>query len=145
MASRAQSRPDPFPKLCQAAGLGLPIKEHNFHATRKWRVDYFFPELNLAVEIEGGAFCQGRHTRGAGFREDLRKYNALTLQGIALLRFLPEQMRSLEAISTLCAYQFDKQEKEKAQRVGSPGAGRLTSAGPGASQTKRGVKEVNNG
>jgi len=95
---------------------------------RLWRVDYYFPEFGLAVEKEGGAFAKkpGRHNRGAGFREDLHKYNALTLQGIALLRFLPEEIRSLEAILVI------KQFAQKAQRVGSRGVG-LLAAGPAPS------------
>ena len=122
-ASRGSKAADPFPKMCLAAGLPEPRKEFRFHPLRLWRVDYYFPELGLAVEKEGGAFCHGRHTRGAGFREDLHKYNALTLQGIALLRFLPEEIRSLEAILVI------KQFAQKAQRVGSRGAG-LLAAGP---------------
>ncbi len=118
--------PDPFPALCKAAGLPEPRKEFRFHPLRLWRVDYYFPEFGLAVEKEGGAFAKkpGRHNRGAGFREDLHKYNALTLQGIALLRFLPEEIRSLEAILVI------KQFAQKAQRVGSRGVGPGSSAGP---------------
>lgn len=119
--------PDPFPALCKAAGLPEPSKEFRFHPLRLWRVDYYFPEFGLAVEKEGGAFAKkpGRHNRGAGFREDLHKYNSLALQGIALLRFLPEQMRSLEAIMVIKQF-----AENKAQRVGSRGAGPGSSAGP---------------
>lgn len=122
---RKPKEQDLFQALCEAAGLPEPVKEFRFHPLRRWRVDYYFPEFGLAVEVEGGAFCGGRHTRGAGFREDLHKYNALTLQGIAMLRFLPEQVRSLEAV--LVIKQF---AEDKAQRVGSRGAGGGTSSGP---------------
>jgi hypothetical protein len=128
-ASQGSKAADPFPKMCLAAGLPEPRKEFRFHPLRLWRVDYYFPELGLAVEKEGGAFCQGRHTRGAGFREDLHKYNALTLQGISLLRFLPEQMRSLEAIAVIKKFQ-----ENKARRVGSREAGSI-SAGLAPSQS----------
>jgi very-short-patch-repair endonuclease len=66
-----------------------PIPEFKFHPTRKWRIDYAWPDVKLAVEIEGGAFCRGRHTRGAGFVADLEKYDALTEAGWALLRYQP--------------------------------------------------------
>ncbi len=65
-----------------------------------------------------------RENPDADLHEDLHKYNALTLQGIALLRFLPEEIRSLEAILVI------KQFAQKAQRVGSRGAGSRSSAGP---------------
>ena len=109
---------------CRAFNL-FPEREHRFHPERKWRFDLAFPDLKLAVEVEGGLWVNGRHNRGAGFREDLHKYNSLALQGIALLRFLPEQMRSLEAIMVIKQF-----AENKAQRVGSRGAGPGSSAGP---------------
>ena len=89
--------PDRFPLMCKAAGLGVPVKEYEFHPVRKWRVDYYFPRLGLAVEVEGGVWQQGRHTRGSGFVKDMQKYNALAVAGIHLMRFQPKQMQS-EAI-----------------------------------------------
>jgi hypothetical protein len=61
--------------------------EHKFHPTRKWRIDCALPERMLAIEIEGGVFTQGRHTRGKGFINDIEKYNALTTLGWHLLRY----------------------------------------------------------
>jgi very-short-patch-repair endonuclease len=89
--------PDPFPLLCKSAGLGVPVKEFMFHPVRKWRVDYFFPRLGLAVEVEGGIWQYGRHNRASSFIKDMEKYNALALAGIHLMRFQPKQMPS-EAI-----------------------------------------------
>lgn len=40
----------------------------------------------IALEVEGGIWIQGRHTRGLGFENDLRKYNAAVLDGWLLLR-----------------------------------------------------------
>jgi hypothetical protein len=34
-------------------GLPIPENEYRFHATRKWRLDYAWPVIGLAVEIEG--------------------------------------------------------------------------------------------
>lgn len=58
---------------------------------RQWRTDYFFEnaKVRLAVEVEGGAFSGGRHTRGAGFTSDVEKYNFYTFMGIKLLRVQP--------------------------------------------------------
>lgn len=52
----------------------------------------FFVEIDgkkLAIEIEGGAFSGGRHTRPVGFINDMLKYNAITAAGVKLLRFTP--------------------------------------------------------
>ena len=75
----------------QARRLRLPawVEEHRFAASigRRWRFDFAWPDRMLAVEIDGGAFSGGRHTRGAGFVEDCRKMNAATLMGWRVLRF----------------------------------------------------------
>jgi very-short-patch-repair endonuclease len=75
--------------------------EYQFHPIRKWKADYFFPAANLALEIEGGAFTNGRHTRGKGFIADMEKYNAMTLQGIKLLRYTPDQLNQPTTINNI--------------------------------------------
>jgi hypothetical protein len=68
---------------------------------RKWRADYFFPQANLVLEIEGGIFTGGRHTRAIGFLKDMEKYNALTMQGIKLLRCTPNQLNNLATLTNI--------------------------------------------
>jgi very-short-patch-repair endonuclease len=76
-----------------AARAGTPVEyERRFHPVRRWRFDAAFPERKVAVEIDGGAFSGGRHTRGAGFRKDCEKLNTATLMGWRVFRFLPEQI-----------------------------------------------------
>ena len=74
------------------------LREHKFHPQRRWRLDFYHPAYNLAVEIEGGAWISGRHTRGAGFIADMLKYNAAAEMGIAVLRFDGGMVKSGEAI-----------------------------------------------
>ncbi len=87
-----------FEAQLQEAGMPAPVSEHRFHPVRKWRFDYAFPNELLAVEIEGGAYSRGRHTRGAGFTEDCVKYNEATLLGWRVLRFTGEQVNDGSAI-----------------------------------------------
>ena len=61
------------------------IKEHKFHPTRRFRIDYFH-DSGVAVEIEGGIWIRGRHTRGMGFLSDMQKYNLMAERGILLFR-----------------------------------------------------------
>lgn len=68
----------------------VPEPEHRFHPTRRWRIDYAWPDQKLAVEIEGGVWTAGRHTRSKGFLKDAEKYNALTEMGWRLLRYPPK-------------------------------------------------------
>lgn len=84
----------------QVAGVAIPQPEpeYRFHPTRLWRIDFAWPDLKLAVEIEGGIWTQGRHTRGSGVRGDMDKYNALAAMGWRLLRFDGEAVRSGAAV-----------------------------------------------
>lgn len=75
-----------------AMGLPVPIAEYKFLADRKFRIDYCYPDRHLAIEIEGGVWSRGRHTRGAGFIGDMEKYNLLTENGWYLLRYQPNRI-----------------------------------------------------
>ena len=76
------------PLLLQIRGLGLskPIEEFRFHPKRRWRFDLAWPDRKLAVEIEGGVYSHGRHTRGKGFTRDCAKYNEAVILGWRVLR-----------------------------------------------------------
>lgn len=63
-----------------------------FDATRRWRFDWCWPDRKIALEIEGGVWTKGRHTRGAGFLGDLEKYNAAALKGYRVFRCTPNQI-----------------------------------------------------
>src|SRR5262249_54327951 len=82
-------------------GLPEPIAEYAFHPTRKWRFDYAWPAWSIAVEIEGGTWSGGRHTRGKGYAEDARKYNAAAEAGWRVFRFTTEMVLTGEALSVL--------------------------------------------
>jgi len=69
------------------------VPEHRFHEVRKWRFDFAHIESKTAIEIEGGAFTNGRHTRGEGFVNDMEKYNEAAFYGWVVLRFTPSQMQ----------------------------------------------------
>ena len=75
---------------------GLPpyVTEHRFHPTRRWRLDYAWPELKLAVEVHGGTYTNGRHTRGGGFTSDREKMNEAAIFGWTVLEVTSAQVRS---------------------------------------------------
>lgn len=76
-------------------------REYRFHDKRRWRFDFAWPEKKIAVEIEGGVWTGGRHTRGAGFIADAEKYNTAALLGWRVLRFHGQAIKSGEAINVL--------------------------------------------
>lgn len=70
-------------------------REYRFNPERRWRFDFAWPEKRVAVEIEGGVWSGGRHTRGSGFIADCEKYNAATFAGWRIFRFTAAQVHDL--------------------------------------------------
>jgi very-short-patch-repair endonuclease len=73
-------------------------EEYRFHDTRKWRFDFAWPDRMIAVEVEGGIYAGGRHTRGSGFEKDCIKYNEAALLGWTVLRVTASMIDSGEVI-----------------------------------------------
>ena len=76
-------------------------REFRFHQARRWRFDFAHPESKIAVEVEGGAWGNGRHNRPAGFIADMEKYNQAALMGWVVLRYTPQQVASGEAVNQI--------------------------------------------
>lgn len=89
--------------LWQLAAVGFAgwHAEHRFHPSRKWRLDAAHKAMKIAVEVEGGVFTNGRHTRSTGFLKDMEKYNELAIAGWRLLRVTPQQVKSGEALALI--------------------------------------------
>ena len=90
-------------------GLPTPVREYRFSqlTNRLWRFDFAWPELRIAVEIEGlthygknadGSHKIGRHQTSAGFQGDLDKYNQAAIERWQVLRFSQHQVKSGDAI-----------------------------------------------
>lgn len=68
------------------------IEEYQFCDGRKWRFDLANIENKIAIEIEGGVYANGRHTRASGFIKDMEKYNNATALGWRLIRVTPDSL-----------------------------------------------------
>ncbi len=90
-----------FESICAASGLDEPIAEFMFAPPRRFRFDYCWPERKIALEIEGGVFTRGRHTRPMGFLRDIEKYNLAAILGYRVIRCTPDEMKSGSIITTL--------------------------------------------
>ena len=77
------------------------VREYRFDPVRRWRFDFAHVEMRIAVEIEGGIWVNGRHSRGKGMQADMDKYNRATVLGWRVLRFSTEQAERGEAIRTV--------------------------------------------
>jgi very-short-patch-repair endonuclease len=120
-----------------AAGLPEPEKEYTFHPKRRWRLDYAWVEIGLAVEVDGGIHgrpvkchrCKqevkrrlkdgrmvtvregGRHNTGNGFEADREKWAEAVIHGwhiVGVTSGMIEDGRALDLITR--AYEKLSQE-----------------------------------
>jgi len=96
----------------KALKLPEPVREFRFHKIRRWRFDFAWPDLMIAVEAEGGAEMHGRRTKQgkvlksghltvSGFRKDCEKYNEAAALGWCVLRFSGAMIKDGTAIKTI--------------------------------------------
>jgi very-short-patch-repair endonuclease len=90
-----------FESQLKMVGIGGYVTEHRFHPVRKWRFDFAWLDQSIAVEIEGGTWSGGRHTRGSGFEADCEKYNEAAAIGWTVFRFTGKMVKSGNAIQLL--------------------------------------------
>lgn len=84
----------PFPMRCRLERLPVPVPEYKFAVAhgRAWRFDWAWPSERVALEVEGGAWIGGRHTRTGGYLKDMEKYNTAQVLGWIVLRCVPETL-----------------------------------------------------
>ncbi|MFX4955431.1 DUF559 domain-containing protein [Acinetobacter baumannii] len=76
-------------------------QEYKFHPERKWRADFLITGTKILIEVEGGIWSGGRHTRGIGYLGDMEKYNEAAMMGFTVLRFSTEQVKAGVAIKQI--------------------------------------------
>lgn len=81
-----------------AVKIPVPEREYKFHPDRRWRADFCWIEEKIIVEIDGGTYSGGRHTRGGGFQKDCEKLNAAAELGFRVFRFTGKDVRQLGAL-----------------------------------------------
>lgn len=87
-----------FLRLLDARGLPAPVPEYRFHKTRRWRADFCWPDQKVILELQGGIWTQGRHTRGKALLGEWQKLNTAAGMGY---RFIFAQPTALNRIETL--------------------------------------------
>lgn len=88
-----------FDLQAKAANLPEPERELRFDLQRRWRFDRAWPDRKVALEIEGGTWNGGRHTRGTGFEADCEKYSAAAVYGWAVIRATTAQVERGDALN----------------------------------------------
>lgn len=88
---------------CRLLKLPEPVAEFKFHPVRKWKFDWAWPDLKVALEQEGIVYTadhklDGRHASRKGFTADIEKYAVAFSLGWRVLRCLPKQVETGQAI-----------------------------------------------
>ncbi|MFU8927539.1 hypothetical protein [Acinetobacter puyangensis] len=73
-------------------------QEYKFHPQRKWRADFKIEGYPILIEVEGGTYSNGRHSRGTGFAKDCGKYNAAAKLGYFVIKGDTNQVKSGELL-----------------------------------------------
>ena len=90
--------------------------EHKFHPKRRWKFDYAFPELKLAVEYEGIFSAKSRHTSIVGFTNDCEKYSEAALLGWIVIRVTAKMVQDGRAFDLIRKAFGEDEEEEKRSR-----------------------------
>lgn len=84
--------------MFRALKLPEPVAEYYFATPRRWRLDFAWPALMIAIEIDGGLFAtdkraSGAHTRGARILETHDKLNAAAALGWRVFHYAPRTLK----------------------------------------------------
>jgi len=75
--------------------------EYRFDPLRRWRFDAAHPASMVAIEVEGGLHCGGRHIQAAGYEADCQKYNAAALLGWTVFRLTAKSLKGWENLEAI--------------------------------------------
>lgn len=78
-------------------------REVRFAPSRRFRADFAIGDEMLLVEVEGGTWVEGRHSRGAGFERDCEKQALAVIRGYRYLRVTSSQVENGTALGWIKA------------------------------------------
>jgi hypothetical protein len=81
-------------------GLPMPVRQLKFHPSRQWRFDFAWPTQKIAIEIQGGIFVGGAHSRGGYMEQSFEKTNEAARLGWKVFQFGPSQVRGKKRTNT---------------------------------------------
>lgn len=78
-------------------------REFKFAPRRKWRADFLMLECNspCLVEVNGGIWTNGRHTRGAALQDEYRKISEAGILGYRILIVTPQDVKDGSALALI--------------------------------------------
>lgn len=91
---------DVFTVQLGKAGISGFVRNSRFIPKRRFEADFYFPELRLVVEVDGGLWMpRGGHTSGGGAKRDRERDILAYITGqILTIRVATDHIRTGEAI-----------------------------------------------
>jgi hypothetical protein len=83
--------------------IPVPSYEYKFYDGRNWRLDIAWPYERLCIEVQGGIFVYGRHSRGAALLKEWEKLNTLASLGWRVLYCQPRDLCMMETCKWILA------------------------------------------
>ena len=67
---------------------------------RRFSFDFFLPEHNIAIEVQGGTWSSSKmgHNSGSGIRRDCEKSNLAQKHGYRIFKFTSDMVRMGDAV-----------------------------------------------
>lgn len=97
----------------QDMGGPIPVQEYMFNKPlSRHRFDFAWPDIKVAVEVEGGIFSKGRHSRGVGYTNDCIKYNRGVVLGWRIFRFTTLTVEDKTQHEVVLEFIYKQYEKE---------------------------------
>src|SRR6185312_3510938 len=77
----------------------LPFERQvQIHPDRRFRADFYIRAVRLVIEVEGGGFVNGRHSRGKGIESDAEKSFYIARMPARLIRVTPDHIKDGRAL-----------------------------------------------
>jgi very-short-patch-repair endonuclease len=73
-------------------GIPEPVLEYQFCPSRRWRFDFAWLSVKVALEVDGGIWVAGGHNRGAQIKKTWEKENTANLEGWHILKCEPKDV-----------------------------------------------------
>lgn len=73
-------------------------REYRLCQERRFRADFYFPTSQLVVEVDGGGWINGRHSRGNGMDSDAEKSAIIAKMPARLMRVTPKFVKNGHAV-----------------------------------------------
>jgi very-short-patch-repair endonuclease len=94
-------RSEPEERLAfQLKAVNAPLFDRQFRICpeRRFLADFYFAKQRLVVEVDGGGWTNGRHSRGYGIERDAEKSALIAAMPARLMRVTPKQINNGSAL-----------------------------------------------